>query len=299
AIEAKYIPKSEKESYLKGEKVKEFKREVSKEDRKHVQICVNWILINQNKENNFWNYYYGKDDNKTRFDFSVTQYAALGISAALRMGHKLPAGYVKDYVNSTVDYQMPKGPEINVVHEHKPGKRKDRTTYSRNPIEARGWDYLYKGTWAESSEKTNAYGSMTCAGLTTLLCGLDNAAQMDRKAWAKEFKSQQKYFKWKSAANKSLIGGNAWMERWFSVTRNPNKGRSHYYYYLYSLERIAMMQDIRYLGVHDWYWEGASALVELQDSDGNWGAGFADTCFALLFLKRGTVRIQDVTTGDR
>lgn len=298
AIEAKYIPDAEKESFLKGDKVKEFKRDVSKEDRQHVQECLDWILKNQNKENDFWNYYYNKGDNKTRFDFSITQYAALGISAALRMGHKLPAGYVRGGVTSTIEHQMPEGPKVRTVREHKPGSRKDRTTYASKPTEARGWEYMKKGKWDKYSEKTNAYGSMTCAGLATLLCGLDNAAQMDRKAWAQEFKSQKKHLQWKAAGEESLRGGNAWLERWFSITRNPNKGRTHYYYYLYSLERIAMMQDIKYIGVHDWYWEGAAALVELQDEDGQWNGEFIETSFALLFLKRGTVRIQSVTTGS-
>jgi hypothetical protein len=299
ALEAKYIPKKEKESFLKGDKVKEFKREVSKEDRQHIQVCVNWLFENQNKENDFWNYFYGKADSKTRFDFSVSQYAALGLSAAQRMGFKMPAGYVKDWVTSTIAKQMPEGPEISAVKDFKPGKRKDRTTYSRDPIEARGWHYYAKGTWDKYSEKCNAYGSMTCAGITMLLCGLDNAASMDKKTWTKEFEGPKGFMRWKLAAQESLEGGNAWMENWFSVTRNPNHGRKHYYYYLYSLERIAMMQDFKYIGTHDWYWEGAAALVELQDADGKWGTRFTDTSFALLFLKRGTVRIQDITTGDK
>ncbi|MDC1141491.1 hypothetical protein OAU50_00225 [Planctomycetota bacterium] len=299
AIEAKYIPKTEKESFLKGDKVKEFKREVSKEDREHVETCMKWLLENQNRENDFWNYVYDEEKAPTRVDMSVSQYAALGLSAAQRMGFKMPAGYVKDWVTATSEYQMPEGPEVSTVKEYKPGKKKDRTTFSRKPVQARGWHYTAKATWNKDTKKCTAYGSMSCAGITMLLCGLDNAATMDKKVWAKEFGGSKAHMRWKLAAQESLTGGNAWLENWFSVTRNPNHGRLHYYYYLYSLERIAMMQDLKYIGTRDWYWEGAAALVDLQADDGKWGSRFTDTSFALLFLKRGTVRIQDVTTGNK
>jgi hypothetical protein len=51
---------------------------------------------------------------------------------------------------------------------------------------------------------------------------------------------------------------------------------------------------IRFVGTHDWYREGADALLEEQKPSGEWPAGggaenrYVQTSFALLFLKRAT-----------
>ena len=68
-------------------------------------------------------------------------------------------------------------------------------------------------------------------------------------------------------------------------------------YYLYSLERACVIAGKRYIGTHDWYLEGAAAVVGWQAEDGAFrpdgAAGWMDlpnTCFALLFLKRASLR---------
>jgi hypothetical protein len=63
-------------------------------------------------------------------------------------------------------------------------------------------------------------------------------------------------------------------------------------YFLWSLERVAVVYDLQTIGGKDWYAWGASALVTAQKQDGSWSDAFAgpvDTCFALLFLKRVNV----------
>lgn len=91
----------------------------------------------------------------------------------------------------------------------------------------------------------------------------------------------------------------AWMEVHFSITRNANLGRAWYYYYLYGLERVGVLCDARYIGEHDWYNEGAGALVCLQTPANDWG-GAVDTSFALLFLKRGTIPLKTPPpTGEK
>ena len=62
------------------------------------------------------------------------------------------------------------------------------------------------------------------------------------------------------------------------------------------------------MGTHEWYPEGAKALLASQKVDGSWGVGTVgenkvdrgtvDTCFAILFLKRAT-RPLDVVSVDR
>lgn len=302
AYEARYISKAEREAFLKGEKAAPGKRELGKEDLAEVQRLTDWLIANRNEPNVMWNYTRNPDE-PTRYDFSVTQYALLGLGTAMRCGAKIPTGYVRELVQFVRTLQAPDGPEIKRVVDYKPGKKKrgkkgdDKVTLSTKSVKARGWAYTYAATWTRETGATSAYGSMTCAGITTLIAGLDIAANMNEADRRTEFTNNSMYKNWERDTQIALDSGMAWMELWFSVTRNPNNGRAWYYYYLYGLERICMLSDVRYLGVHDWYFQGAAALITLQGSDGGWG-GAVDTAFALLFLKRGTVVLnKPVYTG--
>jgi hypothetical protein len=65
------------------------------------------------------------------------------------------------------------------------------------------------------------------------------------------------------------------------------------YYFLWSLERVAVALNLKTIGKKDWYGWGADVLLANQRPDGSWsgeyGAYGADTCFALLFLKRANL----------
>jgi len=304
AYEARYISEAERRAYLSegGDKFPEFKRELSAEDATEMQRLVDWLVANQNKEKNAsWNYV--ADPATWRFDFSNTQYALLGLAAALRCNIKIPGGVIGRLVEQVVDYQQKDGPKFKRVVGYKPPKdanRKDegKSTYASKPAMARGWAYSTKSKWDRYTEKGDAYGSMTTAGMTCLLVGMDIVASMDANQLKTEFGSQQAYEKWKKAADEGAIDGMCWLEYWFSVTRNPNRGRTWYLYYLYGLERVMMLAQERRLGVHDWYAEGASVLVCLQAEGGTWGT-MPDTCFALLFLKKGTVPPRKPVTGSK
>jgi hypothetical protein len=73
-------------------------------------------------------------------------------------------------------------------------------------------------------------------------------------------------------------------------------GRS--YYFLWSLERVAVALDLKTIGKKDWYAWGAEILLDNQQADGSWQGNYAecgaDTCFALLFLKRANL-VPDLT----
>ena len=76
-------------------------------------------------------------------------------------------------------------------------------------------------------------------------------------------------------------------------------------YFLWSLERVAMLYDLQTIGGKDWYGWGAQMLVHTQQPNGAWqGAAFhghnasVDTCFALLFLRRSNL-VQDLTKNLR
>jgi hypothetical protein len=63
-------------------------------------------------------------------------------------------------------------------------------------------------------------------------------------------------------------------------------------YYLWSLERMAVVYDWKTIGGVDWYAWGAELILASQNDDGSWAdafPGIPDTCFALLFLKRVNV----------
>ena len=303
AYEAKYISKQERESFLKGGDAGDTERKLSKEDQAEVQRLTGWLIENRNEPNEMWNYKRDHGDRPARYDYSITQYALLGLGSAMRCNVKIPNGYIRELTNRVRRDQMQDGPEVKRVIGYEPAKKKrgkrgeDKVTYSTKNVKARGWSYYGSATYNKDTEETNAYGSMTCAGITCLIAALDIAANMDEDARRAEFDNGSQYKQWVRDAEASLEGGLTWMEHWFSITRNPNKARSWYYYYLYGVERIYMLADIRYAGTHDWYHEGASALVTLQDDKGGWGRA-SDTAFALLFLKKGTVRLsKPVYTG--
>jgi hypothetical protein len=77
----------------------------------------------------------------------------------------------------------------------------------------------------------------------------------------------------------------------------------NYYYFLFSVERAAVLYDIEKIGKTDWYAWGARELVAKQSQYGAWHGQYdawnADTCFALLFLKRANVAhdLTDLVKG--
>jgi hypothetical protein len=71
------------------------------------------------------------------------------------------------------------------------------------------------------------------------------------------------------------------------------------YYFLWSLERVAVALDLKRIGKKDWYGWGAEVLLANQLPSGSWQGAYgdfgADTCFALLFLRRVNLA-SDLTT---
>jgi hypothetical protein len=62
------------------------------------------------------------------------------------------------------------------------------------------------------------------------------------------------------------------------------------YYFLWSLERVAVAYGLPTIGGKDWHNWGADILITNQENNGSWQGEYgdcgADTCFALLFLRR-------------
>lgn len=136
---------------------------------------------------------------------------------------------------------------------------------------------------------TAGRGSMTAAGIASLIivgsqladseagvtgqiqcCGSGAAPQRDRVAEA-----------------------FGWLARHFAIRSNPGHGKDHLYY-LYALERAGRLSGRRFVGEHDWYREGAKALLALQPASGGFVSGSstgesvsAETAFGVLFLAKG------------
>ncbi|MFL5240772.1 MAG: HEAT repeat domain-containing protein [Gemmataceae bacterium] len=72
------------------------------------------------------------------------------------------------------------------------------------------------------------------------------------------------------------------------------------YYFLWSLERVAVAYSIDSIGNTDWYEYGAQQLLKNQKRNGAWYSARADgmvnTSFALLFLSRSNL-VRDLTTA--
>ncbi len=151
-----------------------------------------------------------------------------------------------------------------------------------------------EGGWCYGRhEGHKPYGSMTSGGVGSLVI-YDYLRGQD---WRKD---------------KDVLEGLAWMAKNFSVTWNPgfhehakaeNSGQ-HLYYYLYALERAAILYGTEQIGKRDWYAEGSKALLGSQRPDGAWmakegGNEVWDTCFAVLFLQKSTRALPEVVTGVR
>jgi hypothetical protein len=116
--------------------------------------------------------------------------------------------------------------------------------------------------------------------------------------------------------DKDVVDGLNWLAANFSVGENPKAPsdilKMMHYYYLYGLDRACTSFGTEVLGKHHWYAEGAQFLLGCQSSDGswtgagggggNWGGGpmqwdIWNTCFAILFLRRGEGPTK-VNTGE-
>jgi hypothetical protein len=145
--------------------------------------------------------------------------------------------------------------------------------------------------------------SMTCAGLLGIACG--HGADSDSKGRSKDGKASidvnkdpsiVKGLQALSTAVDGPVGWNGEGNAPGAVSAAKGKG----YYYLWSLERVCVLLGLETLGKKDWYNWGAEVLLKNQKLDGTWAGEYggcgADTCFALLFLKKSDL-LRDLSSG--
>ncbi len=156
------------------------------------------------------------------------------------------------------------------------------------------WENCFDGRsggfgYTVSGHRVN--GSMTCAGVSSLIICLENLEDQDipvrrGKVLCCQTNSKSRY----------IDSAMEWMARRFSVRGNPPNGSLiAKFYYLYGMERVGRLSGRRFIGDHDWYREGARELLRKQRANGSWrgAASFLEsqgtiaTSFALLFLSKG------------
>ncbi len=193
------------------------------------------------------------------------------------------------------------------------------------------------GSWGYTLKATSLRDSMTCAGLLGLAVGRGLGKQSDqpkgdvkdeaidkalvylgqvvgrdtaRKLPAEELAKKQKelqelsvklrrakdaeerrtlvdqWQKLQAIVRPAALGGRlVGAEGWGDV------------YFLWSMERMAVVYDLKTIAGKDWHGWGSEILMDAQSANGSWTeghAGIPDTCFALLFLKRVNI-VQDLT----
>ncbi len=231
-------------------------------------------------------------------DLSATQYALMGLLTAGRLGIHAKSTVYRRALAEILDWQQVDGPEVawlieNPAYspparnpgdpEQAPEEDPDRARYGKflrsGKAIARGWPYQ-KGTTVTAS--------MTCSGLSCLAIIKDRLSDERLKPPESLTKDESKRI------DKAIVDGFGWLCANYSVADNPGAANQWHYYYLYGLERACSLMGMRHVGEHDWYRDGATVLLDLQQDDGAWPAGggaetrYTQSAFALLFLRRAT-----------
>ena len=290
-----------------GERVREAgsDREVklSDADRNWAEEVTHWLVRCQTAEGT-WSYSASEGGGRRRnYDHSNTQYALLGLKAAARCGIAVESRVWKLSLQHFLSVQDTTGPDVLRFDADGTGRAAGSATSAAVTDKARGWGYIGSG---------GAYGSMTAGGVgSVVIC---RSELLGTPAMTKALEAE---------SERSLRDGIAWLGRNFTVRTNPGPngtmaGAGWHFYYLYAIERAGVLAGVEWMADHDWYGEGADHLCGDQDPGGSWnsvihlpgrpggkgarGVGAPggvilpqavhDTCFALLFLKKGTIPVR-------
>ncbi len=164
------------------------------------------------------------------------------------------------------------------------------------------WENAQKidGSWNYMDPQPST-GSMTCAGITSLVIAADRVQSSDARVVGDRIDCCLAH---DSSETNRIQRGLDWLGQHYSISHNPVAGATWTLYYLYGLERAGRLTARRFIPLPgrpgqprraDWYREGADWLLRQQDGlSGFWaGTGLGEsrpligTSFALLFLSKG------------
>lgn len=238
------------------------------------------------------------------WDLSNTQYAVLGLKAARRCGVEVEEAVFRRCLEHLLGTQERTGPAVTRRETAgTDGKGHGPTSRASGRDQARGWGY-------REVSPGGATGSMTTGGVSSLVICRGELLGSKRYPGSLDGRVVQ-----------AIRDGVAWLGHHFAVSGNPSgSGRptpQWHYYYLYGLERAGVLAGVTWMAERDWYLEGARFLLREQGKDGSWdgrgawggarrggmagGAAAGDvlgTCFALLFLKKATFRVEGAVATE-
>jgi hypothetical protein len=146
-----------------------------------------------------------------------------------------------------------------------------------------GWDYQYLGS---ASSPT-----MTPVGLIGLAVGHGSYKESLGLAWKLV---KDKHLKEAAVVQRGLTKLSSFLGQ--APTDWEQKVPQSNLYFLWGLERVAVLYSLKEIGGKDWYSWAAQQLVVNQQANGSWSNGgypgstsTLDTCFALLVLKRANL----------
>lgn len=314
ALEAKYLGKeavSKKNSKPRaGKKLKTFTPDP--EDSLFAGKLVNTLLGAQHASGG-WRYgpkspNDGEGGKPGVADVSATQYALLGLQSALRLGIPVRQEAFTKAANFLFSQQEADGPTvIRITQRPKhadaggPKDAEDAGDYGKDKV--RGFCYMKNDAEAP---KRQASGGMTCAGIVGLM--VCRNALIDDASVKKDEKAKRL-----AQLEQGIYDGLAWLDAHWSTESNPGTGAGgmgrggtgggsfEHGYYLYALERVGIMADLREIGPgHDWFLQGAklwtSRMTKEEPDKGFWAisgcrapANVQDTPYGLLFLRKTVI----------
>jgi hypothetical protein len=157
------------------------------------------------------------------------------------------------------------------------------------------------GSWSYSpiimAQKTPQMGigtaSMTCAGLLGVICGQGAVGKVAKDGKVLIDVSKDRSVLGALQALCTAVGDPVGWDGKGDPPGAIPAASEKAYYYLWSLERVCVLLGLETLGKKDWYNWGAEILLKNQKLDGTWAGEYggcgADTCFALLFLKKANL----------
>lgn len=146
--------------------------------------------------------------------------------------------------------------------------------YQVSQLRSGAWGYEFRIDGLFNDDNQYTYPAMTCAGLLGLALG--QGVRPRPRDWR---------------LDNRVKAGFAVIAQ--TLANEPAARKENLEYFLFSMQRMAVVYNITTIGATDWYQWGAEKLIAAQAQEGSWSGGFpaeaADTCLAILFLKRANV----------